>query len=100
MAPEGTLVLLDGVVNQHVSFELVLAVKLGVAGFTRVRLLPRVDQHVHLEVVLRLKPLLTLVTLVLPWKKSDSIIRGDVKIPNRTRFFSDKNKTFIRLCKT
>ena len=49
---------------EHVSLEFVLAVEGGTALVTQERLLPAVDQHVHLEVVVRLETLLANFTLV------------------------------------
>lgn len=56
---EGTPVAFIGVVYEHVSLEFVLPVKGCAADVTLEGLLPTVDQHVHLEVVLSLKPLVT-----------------------------------------
>ena len=65
--PEGTPVLLDGVVDGHVPLELVLAVEGGGAQGAGEGRLPGVDQQVGLEVVLRLERLVALAARERSW---------------------------------
>ena len=52
----------------HVTFEFVLPVEGSMAGLTLVRCFSRVDQHVRLQVVLCLEPLLTCWALKLTYQ--------------------------------
>ena len=65
MRTEWAFVLLDGFVYEHVSFELILAVKGGFTLLTPERFLTAMDQRVHLEVMLCLESLLTDLTNML-----------------------------------
>jgi len=51
------LVALDGVVDQKMPFEFVLAVERAAADVTLERLVVAVDHHVHLEILLGLEAL-------------------------------------------
>jgi len=63
--PERTGELLDRIVNQHVSFQLVSPVKRRITHFTDEGVFLRVDDHVNAQVLLRLEGFVADITIVL-----------------------------------